>query len=554
MLFSLCCDHRFEVYSEASTMAKRFRPYSLVAVVVSSSICLLSIFIGATPVQSFSCVKSSVSSSFSPTRLDLRSLARRPRSQTRRVGFVPIPSHIVSNRHYPSCHVLKHHVHFGRTKLSETTSSSSSSSWNDSQGTGTASIPNEIFNLVKSIIGAGVLSLPAGIAAFGNAPSALLPATVLIAIMGTISAYTFSMIARVCSTTGATSYAEAWEKSRGTRWAWLVAASSALDCWAGNLTYSMVLADTVKDLLAAIGIITTRSQALVGLTSTVLLPLCLVKNLSSLAPFSLLGILGMAYTSIAIGIRFFGGMYAPPAGRFVSDLALSQQPAFGSVGVLGAWSPKSLLLICMLSTAYIAHFNAPKFYAELKNNTMKRFNTVVISSFGIAIAIYASVSAMGFLTFGSATASMILNNYSTQDILMSVSRFAVALSLIFSYPLLFVGTRDGLLDLLGMFVQGSPSERMKNRRAFVTPFSMATLLAITTMALFVKDLTLVASLSGAVLGTALIFIYPTLMFRGVVQALGDKATQRQRWESRFCTVIALLGVAIGGVGARMALS
>ena len=30
------------------------------------------------------------------------------------------------------------------------------------QGGGTATIPNEIFNLVKSIIGAGVLSLPAG--------------------------------------------------------------------------------------------------------------------------------------------------------------------------------------------------------------------------------------------------------------------------------------------------------------------------------------------------------------------------------------------------------
>ena len=27
---------------------------------------------------------------------------------------------------------------------------------------GTATIPNEIFNLVKSIVGAGVLSLPAG--------------------------------------------------------------------------------------------------------------------------------------------------------------------------------------------------------------------------------------------------------------------------------------------------------------------------------------------------------------------------------------------------------
>jgi hypothetical protein len=31
-----------------------------------------------------------------------------------------------------------------------------------SNGGGTASIPNEVFNLVKSIVGAGVLSLPAG--------------------------------------------------------------------------------------------------------------------------------------------------------------------------------------------------------------------------------------------------------------------------------------------------------------------------------------------------------------------------------------------------------
>ena len=124
----------------------------------------------------------------------------------------------------------------------------------------------------------------------------------------------------------------------------------------------------------------------------------------------------------------------------------------------------------------------------------------------------------------------------------------MALSLIFSYPLLFVGTRDGLLDLLQV------SATKRKNRAFVKPFSMAVLIAITIMALFVKDLTLVASLSGAILGTALIFVYPSLMFRGVVKELGDKATQRQAWERRFCSVIALLGVAIGGVGARMALN
>ena len=413
---------------------------------------------------------------------------------------------------------------------------------------GTATISNEIFNLVKSIIGAGVLSLPAGIAAFGNNVTALFPAIFLITIMGTISGYTFSLIARICKTTGATSYSDAWDITRGKQSSWIVALSSALDCLAGNLTYSMVLGDTIKDLfMGLLNINISRSSAILGLTSTVLLPLCLVKNLSSLAPFSLLGIIGMAYTSIAIGIRYFGGSYVVPSGKFLSQLSKSQSlPSFGNVGAVGALSPKSFLLICMLSTAYIAHFNAPKFYNELQNNTMKRFNTVVISSFGISIAVYAAVSSMGFLTFGSATNGMILNSYATTDKLISVSRFAVALSLIFSYPLLFVGARDGLLDLFRI-------SQTKRTNAFMNQFTIGILSLVTTLALFVKDLTFVASMSGAVLGTSLIFIFPTLMFRGLVKKDNKPPTNAQKWESRLCAIIASLGVAVGGIGAGMAL-
>jgi hypothetical protein len=88
-------------------------------------------------------------------------------------------------------------------------------------GGGTASIPNEVFNLVKSIVGAGVLSLPAGIAAFGNAPSAIIPAVALICIIGGFSAYGFSLIGRVCSYTGGLSYRGAWSESVGEETSWI---------------------------------------------------------------------------------------------------------------------------------------------------------------------------------------------------------------------------------------------------------------------------------------------------------------------------------------------
>ena len=196
-------------------------------------------------------------------------------------------------------------------------------------GRGKATIPNEIFNLVKCIVGAGVLSLSAGVAAFGSAPSALIPAAFLIAIMGATSAYTFILLARVSAMTGATSYADAWNKTREKGTAWIIAASSALDCFAGNLTYAMVLADTYKALLSFIGIGVTQTHALLGLTSSVLLPLCLVQDLSALAPFLLVGISGMLYTAVAIGIFYFGGAYASPAGPFLTNYPPTYtQPSF----------------------------------------------------------------------------------------------------------------------------------------------------------------------------------------------------------------------------------
>ena len=84
-------------------------------------------------------------------------------------------------------------------------------------------------------------------------------------------------------------------------------------------------------------------------------------------------------------------------------------------------SANSLILVCMLSTAYIA-----------LQQYLPRFGKVTGISFGFCTAFYAAVSAMAFLTFGANCDGLILNNYFTKDLLISASRFAVAISLIFS--------------------------------------------------------------------------------------------------------------------------
>ena len=204
----------------------------------------------------------------------------------------------------------------------------------------------------------------------------------------------------------------------------------------------MILADTFVSLLSAIGVTVTRTQSLLGVTGLVLLPLCLMKNLSSLAPFSLVGILGILYTTVAMAIRYFGGTYKL-GGKFAATALAA--PSFGSKGASAVLTPQSLILMCMLSNAYIAHFNAPTFYRELKNNTLPRFYQVIGWSFGAAILIYSLVTGLGFLTFGAASNGLILNNYSNKDLLMSLSRVAVAVSIMCRYvPYMSVPVKTSL--------------------------------------------------------------------------------------------------------------
>ena len=144
-----------------------------------------------------------------------------------------------------------------------------------------------------------------------------------------------------------------------------------------------------------------------------------MKNLSSLAPFSLVGSLGMVYTTIAMAFRYFSGAYLP-TGKFGMDMAVSLRPKFGSVGAAGIFTPAAAIMVSMLSTAFTAHFNAPKFYIELKDKTLPKYYQVVSTSFAISVLIFALVASLGFLTFGSHSSGLILNNYSTKDGLMSL--------------------------------------------------------------------------------------------------------------------------------------
>lgn len=415
---------------------------------------------------------------------------------------------------------------------------------------GTASMSTEFFNLVKNLVGAGMLAIPSGVAAFADAPSALIPGAFFTILMGAIFGYYFLLIGRTCRLTRTATYREVWEATMGNS-PIMAAVVSLVNCTKpalGNLAYSMILADTFRSLFAAMYVEVSRTASLLLITVIGLLPLCLLKNLSVLAPTSMLGVFGFAATTIVMAIRYFDGSYAE-GGQFATDMEEKYRPVFGDQGASAAWTnPKVLVLVCMLFEAFVAHYNAPRFYTELQNNTVQRYAVMTTYSFAASSLIYFLVMVFGFLTFGKACDGYILNNYSNNDPLATSCRICVAMALVCTYPVVFVGVRDGFLDLCKVPMEKHTSTNLN----IVSLFLLST---ITIIASSITDLGLVNAVGGGTLGTIVVFVFPALMFRAAVeQRPQEDIDDRTLREVNFAIVLMWLGILMGIVGVYMAVN
>jgi amino acid permease len=444
---------------------------------------------------------------------------------------------------------------------------------------GTASIPNLVTSLVKSIIGSGVLALPAGMAAIGNIPAQVLPASYgLILLTATLNAGFFAAIGKVCGATSSRTFQQCWDRSVGPESSAVVAAVITLKTFLSCLAFSIILADSLSSLLDV-----PRTIVLWSITVTAILPLTLLKDIKSLAPFSALGLAGMGVTSAAMLARWLDGTYGiNPDGPFVQALAENARPEFGAAAAAAGGTNylHGVVLACSLATAFMAHYNAPRFHAELANNTAQRFQTVTIVSYAISAALFGLVATAGYLTFGGHAQGFILNNYAATDPLIWVSRCALSLSILLTYPLPFVGLRDGCLDLLRTVglppatahqPQAVPTEdtdlddevgntpvRSADKGSFLsldTTVTLGLLFFVTVAATFCRDLGLVVSVGGGTFSTAVASVFPTLMLTSLHRKQGDGgAHDVGSTEVAIAWAGMAVSVAIGMAGVGLALS
>lgn len=393
---------------------------------------------------------------------------------------------------------------------------------------GTSSILSEVANLSKNTIGGGVMSLSGGIALYSNDPHAVLSATLWILGLGFLFGYFCLLTGKSCDMSLSATYRECWERTVGGRsmgGGLAVAIATTLDPLMGLFANSSILSQSLQFTLEGIlGIYWTIPQCLIAIALVALLPLCLMRNLDALAPYSAFG---MAAVFVALGcmvIRYLDGSYSAEncegadVGFYYYDILPEYRPHFGTRSS-NPFSFQVMPFVCMAFTSFDMHYNSPRYYTELKNATVSRFAQVCGASFGIVSFLYWSIAIVGYLTFGGASHSFILNNYAPNDPLATLARVSMGFSAMLTYPLNFMGLRDNCLDLMGL------TDKFQNDPAKLQVFIVLLLATCVTMACFVTDLGLISSVGGGTTVALVAFVFPAFMFQHAVQ---NQQEQRRR--------------------------
>eukprot|EP00961_Rhodomonas_salina_P246680 3332559-Rhodomonas_salina.1 len=108
-------------------------------------------------------------------------------------------------------------------------------------------------NLIKNIVGSGVLCLAGGVAAFTDQPKMLAVAVGIALVFAALAGYCFNFVAATCRLTGARSYTEAWAKTVGENTAWIPNLIVVFKTWSACLIYSMIIGDLLTDLAVTFG-------------------------------------------------------------------------------------------------------------------------------------------------------------------------------------------------------------------------------------------------------------------------------------------------------------
>eukprot|EP00933_Yihiella_yeosuensis_P004741 TRINITY_DN109149_c0_g1_i1.p1 TRINITY_DN109149_c0_g1~~TRINITY_DN109149_c0_g1_i1.p1 ORF type:complete len:533 (+),score=77.11 TRINITY_DN109149_c0_g1_i1:156-1754(+) len=363
-----------------------------------------------------------------------------------------------------------------------------------SSSTASSTLTASVLNLSKNIIGAGMLSLP-----FAMKGAGVLPFLAGLLALGAINGYTFFLLGWCCKAVGARSFGELWSKTFGTESSWIADLSVVMNNSLACLAYCVLIGDFMSKSLAGlipdVPLLHDRGVDLVLVAFALLIPLSLLKDLASLR-----------YASIAgLGVTFYAFLL------LVSDCWKESSGLLSPTGpVMVNFCPYRVdffQAIALFSSAFAAHYNAPKFCADLKDNSLQRWSMLVALAFGLALLVFAIFGFCGFVLFGFSVEGNVLKNYGAGPEAL-FAWLGMAFSVAFTFPLVFSTFSD---SFAGLVSRSSSFQVDTSGSGFRVPFTISAVALLVCGGTIFSNLAVVNGVKGAILSACLAFIYPALI-------------------------------------------
>ncbi|KAG9302495.1 hypothetical protein G9A89_007199 [Geosiphon pyriformis] len=432
----------------------------------------------------------------------------------------------------------------------------------------TASNFSCVINLANTILGTGMLAMPAALASLG---------LILGGFMICFSAFTSGLglyfLSRAASRTeGRHSSFFAVSKLTYPSAAIWFDLAIAIKCFGVGISYLIIIGELMPQVVR--GLISENDfgaeytilfdrRFWITVFMIIIVPLAFLKRLDSLRYTSLIAIFAVIYLLFIVVYSYLGPDYEVPedkihlikfSGRFFTNL-----PIF--------------------VFAFTCHQNIFTIYNELEDNSQLKINRVIFCAITSTLIIYQVIATIGYLTFGEDVSSNIIsecnpNQYADLLCLLisidwalgfffTIGRIAIVILVLFSYPLQAHPCRASLDKVLSAFSdrshslgssissqENNDSDPLLNARRDKVPYSsnlkyffMTTAILISgyLVAMLVSKLDLVLAFVGSTGSTTISFILPGIFYY--------KLHESKRWTPKKILSVCLLvyGLAVMSV-------
>ncbi|GLE03705.1 hypothetical protein PINS_up012607 [Pythium insidiosum] len=289
------------------------------------------------------------------------------------------------------------------------------------------SIRGSVFNLAGATLGAGALSLPYAVAVSGIGFAV---AQLLLAAFLTV--YTIRLLIRAEDLTKLKSYEDLALYCFGKKVAIFVELNILIFCFGIAVAYLVTLGDIVTPLgelvFGAHSLLAQRWVLMSIACVTIMLPLSLLKDISSLQFSSILGVLSIIFLVFAVCLRsiMMASANGLPDG-IDWTINLTRGPDF-------------MLSVPIVMFAFTCQVNVFSIYTELQRPCIRRMNKVVDRATLISVGVYLVIGVVAYLAFGPSLVDPrnkgnILLSFPLDDTWIAISRAAITFTVSVAFPL-----------------------------------------------------------------------------------------------------------------------